>query len=299
MKEEPKVDPKAFPLLGMGDYLAKVGNLEVAKHSYRTTLTSPKATEDHKKEAIEKMAEVDKRMRQIAKKLVDFHVNMIPTKDLKLSDNIVEMPMSSDDYKRMKEDIGERGIQIPLSLDKGGKVICGKNRLKAAVELKIEYVPCFTIGIEKKEDIEKYSLADNLNRRQLNREERIGWVADMLRRRREVVQGRPKGGPRVSGDARSNREIAEVAGVPHQIVDRMEDLTDTRVSVSKAGKPQRIWVSDKDKWLISKGKDFRRDSNFSKEVSTKVKDRIDGYFNDLPKGRKMTVEVTYQVEEDE
>jgi hypothetical protein len=298
MREEIRVDPKAHPLLGVGDMLAKVGNLELSKHSYRRTLTSPSATEAHKKEAEEKMAVIDKQMRQVARKLVDFNVVVKKTKDLEISPNMVEMPMSSTDYKNLKEDIGERGIQIPLAIDKEGKVICGKNRLKVAKELGIESVPCFTISLDKTEDIKKYSLSDNLNRRQLNREERMGWVAEMLRLRNESVQGRPKGGKRKPGDAMSNREIAKVAGVNPSTVDEAEKATAGKPAVSKP-KPGTTWVSDKDKWSISKGKDNRRDSTFSKDVSSAIQAKIDGYFNDLSKGKKMMVEVTYQVQEDD
>ena len=69
------------------------------------------------------------------------------------------------------------------------------------------------------------------------------------------------------------------------------------VALSKP-KKQRIFVQDKDKWEISKGKDFKKDAIFSQTVSNQVKSKIDSYFNDLPRGRKMTVLVNYEVEEE-
>jgi len=75
--------------------------------------------------------------------------------------------MGDDEFQELKEDIDERGINHPLELDPGGRVICGSQRLRALKELQVETVAVKVVQLDDEGAIVKHLLLDNLLRRHL------------------------------------------------------------------------------------------------------------------------------------
>lgn len=90
-------------------------------------------------------------------------------------------PLSSEAYEALKQDIAERGIQVPIIVDKEGNIIDGHNRYRAAMELGIE-VPFVVVDVQDDDERIERAIALNANRRQLTRNQ-IKSLAKMLRRR--------------------------------------------------------------------------------------------------------------------
>lgn len=61
----------------------------------------------------------------------------------------------------VKESIRQFGFKQPIVIDKNKVVICGHTRLKAALELGLDKVPCITADDLTEEQIKAYRLADN------------------------------------------------------------------------------------------------------------------------------------------
>lgn len=76
--------------------------------------------------------------------------------------------LSADDFEKLKEDIKERGIIVPLIADKNGVLLAGHNRIKAAKELKLTKVPVQYVESDLSDEQEKeFLFKDNIIRRQL------------------------------------------------------------------------------------------------------------------------------------
>ncbi len=48
-------------------------------------------------------------------------------------------PLSDEDYKRLKDDIAQRGVMVPIEVDEHGNVLDGHHRKRIAEELGIGY----------------------------------------------------------------------------------------------------------------------------------------------------------------
>lgn len=59
------------------------------------------------------------------------------------------------------ESIRQLGFNVPLVIDKNNVVVCGHTRLKAALELGMESVPCLRADDLTEEQIKAFRLADN------------------------------------------------------------------------------------------------------------------------------------------
>lgn len=80
--------------------------------------------------------------------------------------------LSEEEYKSLKEDIFNRGVQVPIELDEEGNVLDGHHRLKICAELGIkDYPSIIRPGLNNKEKIH-HVLSLNLNRRHLDKEQR-------------------------------------------------------------------------------------------------------------------------------
>jgi len=91
----------------------------------------------------------------------------------------VEIPISEEDYQRLKADIAEHGIKTPLHVHKH-TVLAGANRLKVAQELGIKFVPCIVIEKDMTElEIKEYVIADNLARRHLSVEQKAALALEI------------------------------------------------------------------------------------------------------------------------
>lgn len=68
------------------------------------------------------------------------------------NDNAVEAVANS---------IREFGFKVPIVIDSNNVIVCGHTRLKAAIQLGMEYVPCIVASDLTEEQIRAFRLADN------------------------------------------------------------------------------------------------------------------------------------------
>ena len=296
-------DKRVFPLQGIGDYFSKIGKLSHAKHAYKKAIDSSMASDIDKANAKYSIKKLDEKLREKEEQVVDVTTSvMLPVKDLKPHPEI-QMPIGSQDYKRLLEDIAERGIKTPLVINTQNLIIDGINRWKIAKELEIENVPCSIVGAITIPEVRRFAIASNLCRRHLSQKEKKVWIVELLRLRKEEVnsiRGRKKGGKRRSGgDQLSNKEISEIAGVDHKIVDRLEDKTLGRLVEPTTSfiKTPRNFVKEDFKEQISWGKSNRADESFANRIAQETKNRIDHIRANSKKGQRLTVEVIFQYDE--
>ncbi len=71
-------------------------------------------------------------------------IEMRDPKELKVHPDVKAVPgLARDEYEALMADITDSGIQHPLTVDRGGQVLDGRHRLRAALELDLEQVPVF------------------------------------------------------------------------------------------------------------------------------------------------------------
>jgi ParB-like chromosome segregation protein Spo0J len=88
-------------------------------------------------------------------------------------------PLSDDEYLSLKDDITERGLQVPIELDEQGNILDGHHRLKICEELGIKNYPTIIrAGLSEEEKLE-HVLSLNLNRRHLDRDQRKELVGKL------------------------------------------------------------------------------------------------------------------------
>jgi ParB-like chromosome segregation protein Spo0J len=96
----------------------------------------------------------------------------LPVEKLRLNDENFFKPLSAEEYKDLRESIARHGVEEPLIVvkqeDGTFKVICGNNRLKAAMDEGIKTLPC---SIKEITDIEG-ALDTEIFRRHLDPQER-------------------------------------------------------------------------------------------------------------------------------
>ncbi|MCZ8348185.1 MAG: hypothetical protein O9346_17375 [Leptospiraceae bacterium] len=123
------------------------------------------------------------------------------------------MPMSEEDYQRLKESIqsyGKLREHLKGYQDKTGTffLLSGWNRLKIASELEFKTIPCDIVeGLETPEERKQYAISENLDRRQLTTEQKRELVKFFLRLNPE----------------NSDREISKKVGVSHPTVSKIRE----------------------------------------------------------------------------
>ena len=112
-------------------------------------------------------------------------------------------PLDPDLYRKLREDIRFRGIQVPILVDSvTGEVIDGRQRKQIAAELKIKAIPTIHVGRLTEGERADLRLAVNLYRRHLSRVQMREMIAWALRQRPES----------------SDRSLADGCGVDHKTV---------------------------------------------------------------------------------
>jgi len=81
-------------------------------------------------------------------------------------------PLSEGDYRALREDINSRGVLVPIEVTKGGVVLDGRARLRAARELGHEMI---TVRVVTPENELEHILRAALNRRHLDASQRRRW----------------------------------------------------------------------------------------------------------------------------
>lgn len=97
-----------------------------------------------------------------------------------------------EEFGALKEDIREVGIEDPIWLDKDWAIVDGHHRIRAWIELKAEGVDISPVAAnvyeyDDPEQIYERAIKRNLNRRQLNNEQKAELVRNQLKHLAEVV----------------------------------------------------------------------------------------------------------------
>lgn len=88
--------------------------------------------------------------------------------------------LSGDEFERLKADIAERGILVPLIVKKDGTLLAGHNRREAASQLGLKSVPVQRLSNPLSKDQERaFVIKDNLLRRQLKPEQQTKMLAEL------------------------------------------------------------------------------------------------------------------------
>lgn len=138
---------------------------------------------------------------------------------LKCQSYTAKLPQPDDgEYKRLVEDVRERGILVPVELDEEGNVLDGAQRLRVCQELGITPPTIIRRGLSEEEK-RAHALTLNLTRRHLGKSER----QTLHRELRKL--------------GKSLRAIAEASGVSEATVRRdTADLDNPEKVVGKDGK---------------------------------------------------------------
>ncbi len=71
-------------------------------------------------------------------------------------------PRNNDEAVRfVAESIKQFGFKIPIVIDKNNVIVCGHTRVKAAIELNMDTLPCIIVDDLTPEQVRAFRLADN------------------------------------------------------------------------------------------------------------------------------------------
>lgn len=133
-------------------------------------------------------------------------------------------PLSEPDFERLKADIAERGIIVPLILKRDKTLIAGHNRLRAAEALGLESVPVQYVETELSPESETaFVIKDNLLRRQLTAEQKESLILSLYGR--QILEAK-------HGGARGNQH-EKSAKVKFNLAKTIEAETGIKASTAK------------------------------------------------------------------
>lgn len=99
-------------------------------------------------------------------------ITHLKVESLKLHKDAGIVPnMRTDEWTSFLADVGKRGVQEPIVVQEGGTILDGRNRWEAAKIAGRVTVPCRTVNLSEKEQIE-YIIKSALCRRHLNDSQR-------------------------------------------------------------------------------------------------------------------------------
>jgi len=97
--------------------------------------------------------------------------------NLKISDEYSDIlpPLTADEYNRLKTDIAEHGVLVPIEIDEDGVILDGHHRYKAWGELTqagidVDFLTAIRVGLSPEEK-SNHARVLNLTRRHLSREQ--------------------------------------------------------------------------------------------------------------------------------
>jgi len=251
---------KSHPIIGIADWLAKESRLEDAQTVLSSVKKSKKSTEEDIKTAEKLSKDIRLRNREVIAKTVKKLIVMKQTGKLKPHKEIEDkMVIKVEDYARIKNDIDERGVQVPLVINEKNEVICGITRWKACNELGIPEVPCFEGNWDLYQDMLDYAIRDNVMRRQLTDDERVGLSTSLLREKNVIPVGRPP------IEARTKRETAA-------ITKKVEKALAKNKQTPKQRETDKILEKDY-KWVV--GKNHTEDELFPERTGQEIAKQIE------------------------
>ena len=140
-------------------------------------------------------------------------------------------PISDEEYQRLKDDIEENGVLVPIAINEQKCIIDGINRTRAASELGMKSIPFHMHCCLDKEETLDLSIKLNALRRQWGKDQRLSLAVSLRK------------------DKYSYRRIGKVLNLSHETVRRhlnslgdTEDFPDTNVGadgVERTSKPRK------------------------------------------------------------
>ncbi len=119
--------------------------------------------------------------------------------------NYQVMPeLTEEEYVRLKEDIAQNGLEMPIDVDERGNILDGYNRKKICDELGIPCEKAIHPGLKEEEKYD-FALRVNVNRRHMTREQMSEVVVRFRKMHPEL----------------SNRAVAEAVGTNDHAVKNM------------------------------------------------------------------------------
>ncbi|MEM3092298.1 MAG: DNA methyltransferase [Candidatus Nitrosocaldus sp.] len=100
--------------------------------------------------------------------------------------------MTEEDYSKLKEDIQQRGIQIPLIVNSNKELLDGYTRLRIAKELQIQHIPCIIRSFANELEEKEFILTINAYRRHLNTAQKVEVAVKLLEIEKEKAKLRQR-----------------------------------------------------------------------------------------------------------
>lgn len=110
-------------------------------------------------------------------------------------------PLSPDEYAKLRNEIADYGVLVPVVKDQHGNILDGHHRKQIADELGVSY-RVDTVVVSDEQHARTLARTYNLGRRHLNREQKRQMIADEIR----------------DNPDQSDRSIARIFGVDHKTV---------------------------------------------------------------------------------
>jgi hypothetical protein len=257
------MDKKITPMIGIGDWLAKEARLDDAKAVVETIHRSKKSTDDDKKAADKLLADIKRQKRDVLSKTVKQLVVMRPVDKLHPHKEIAsKMVVKAKDFEEIKEDIEERGVQVPIVVNEKSEVVCGITRWKVCKALGFNEIPCFEGSWDLYNDMLDYAIKDNVMRRQLSDDERINLTSSMKREKNITFAGRPPV-PSLDGTKRQREAVTKKV---------QKILSKANAAPKKTRELEKVFEKDY-KWVV--GKNSLEDSTFPTKVADEVKKQLE------------------------
>lgn len=118
-----------------------------------------------------------------------------------MSDYQVMPPLSADEYDKLRDEITEHGVLVPVVKDQHGNILDGHHRMRIADEIGVKY-RVDVIKVDDDRHARSLARTYNLARRHLTREQKRQMIADEI----------------TDDPGRSDRAIARIIGVDHKTV---------------------------------------------------------------------------------
>ena len=190
---------------------------------------------------------------------------------------------SEESLKRLREDVQQRGILVPLVAKMDGMLLAGHNRLRVAQELSLKVIPVQYVQSElSAEQEQEFIIKDNLYRRQLSQSERIelykklfpDFEATFLTGDKEIRTGRTNNTtPRLTIQTIAEKTGQKVSAVKMQITRARQ--TDEAGENSHKKNGHNVTVSKYQKQYVSILEQIQEiDSLLKEDKVSEVKKRV-------------------------
>ena len=164
---------------------------------------------------------------------------------------------SEESLKRLREDVQQRGILVPLVAKMDGMLLAGHNRLRIAQELSLKVIPVQYVQSELSAEQEReFIIKDNLYRRQLSQADRIelykklfpDFEATFLTSDKEIRTGRTNNTtPRLTIKTIAEKTGQKVSAVKMQVTRARQGKEAKNTSIKNGHNVTEKWHAQKNK----------------------------------------------------